>query len=95
MWFLHDGTGWALCSVAHGELAWLFLEPDTELDHCPRILLSCFRARISVGRLSGGEGGADVVVGLLTASVLRCVGTCIEKGDIEWHYCCETIAPMS
>ena len=25
---------------AHGELAWLFLEPDTELDQCPRILLS-------------------------------------------------------
>ena len=48
-------------------------------------------------RLSGEEGGADVVVvvGLLTASVLRCVGTCIEKGDIEWHYCCETVAQMS
>ena len=26
---------------------WLSLEPDTGLDHCPRILLSCFRARIS------------------------------------------------
>ena len=23
----------------------LFLEPHTGLDHCPRILLSCFRAR--------------------------------------------------
>ena len=27
------------------ELAWLFLKPDTGLDHCPRILLMCFRAR--------------------------------------------------
>ena len=36
--------------MAFGELAWLFLEPDTALDQCPRILLSCFRARISGGR---------------------------------------------
>ena len=33
--------------MAVGELAWLFLEPDRGLDHCPRILLSCFRARTS------------------------------------------------
>ena len=26
---------------------WAFLEPDTGLDHCPRILLLCFTARIS------------------------------------------------
>ena len=25
--------------MAHGELAWLFLEPDTGLDNCPKILL--------------------------------------------------------
>ena len=36
-----------LCYLAHGELVWLFLEPDTGLDHCQRILLSCFRARTS------------------------------------------------
>ena len=36
-----------LCCLAHVELAWLILEPDTRLEHCPRILLSCFRARIS------------------------------------------------
>ena len=30
--------------MAHGELAWLFFEPVTGLDHCPIILLSCFRA---------------------------------------------------
>ena len=47
MWFLHDGTGQTLCCLAHGELAWLFLEPDTGLDHCPRILLQRFRARTS------------------------------------------------
>ena len=47
MWFLHDGTGWTLCCLAHGELAWLFLEPDTRLFNCPRILLSCFRVRTS------------------------------------------------
>ena len=35
---------------AHGELAGLFLEPDTGLDHCPRILLSCFRTRTSQGK---------------------------------------------
>ena len=32
MWFLHDGTP---CCLAHGELDWLFIEPDTGLDHCP------------------------------------------------------------
>ena len=48
MWFLHVGTGWTLCCLAHGELPLLFLERDTGLNHCPRILLSCFRARISV-----------------------------------------------
>ena len=38
-----------MCCMAHGELAWLFLELDTGLDHCPRIVLSCFRARTSSG----------------------------------------------
>ena len=33
--------------MAHGKLAWLFLGPDSGLDHCPIILLSCFRARTS------------------------------------------------
>ena len=33
--------------LAHGELAWLILEPDTGLDYCPRIILSCVRARTS------------------------------------------------
>ena len=37
-----------LCCLAHRELACLFHEPDTGLDHCLRILLSCFRARTSV-----------------------------------------------
>ena len=37
-----------LMEICH--LPWLFLEPDTRLDHCPRILLSFFRARISVDR---------------------------------------------
>ena len=29
MWFLRDETGYTQCCLAHGELAWLFLEPDT------------------------------------------------------------------
>ena len=37
-----------MCCLAYGELSWLFLEPDAGLSHCPRILLSCFRARTSV-----------------------------------------------
>ena len=41
-----------LCFVAHGELARLFIEPDAGSDHCPRILLSCFRARTSDRKLS-------------------------------------------
>ena len=57
MWFLHDGTGLTLCCLAHGELAWLLLEPDTVLDHCPRILLSCFRARNSVPGHEETQGG--------------------------------------
>ena len=50
MWFLHDGTGLTMCCLAHVELAWLFLEPDTGLDHFPRIPLSCLRARTSCRR---------------------------------------------
>ena len=30
--------------------------PDTGLDHCPRIQLSCFRARVS-----GGGGGCQEI----------------------------------
>ena len=46
-----------LCCFAHGELAWLFLDPDTWLDDCPKILLSCFRARTSaVSQLSLPRG---------------------------------------
>ena len=40
-----------LCCLAHVELAWLILEPDTRLEHCPRILLSGFRARTSASSL--------------------------------------------
>ena len=32
-----------LGSLAHGELAWLFHEPDTGLDDCLNMLLSCFK----------------------------------------------------
>ena len=39
MWFLHDGTGQTPCCVAHGELAWLFMELDTGLDHIVQGLL--------------------------------------------------------
>ena len=45
--FLHDGTGYALCCLAHGELAWLFHEPHTGLDDCLRMLQTCFRKRMS------------------------------------------------
>ena len=48
-----------LCAVVHGELAWLFLEPDTGLDHCPRILLSRFRARTSVIEYTLAETSSD------------------------------------
>ena len=33
-----------LYCLTHGELDWLFLEPDRGLDRCPRILLLCFRS---------------------------------------------------
>ena len=55
MWFLHEGTGYDLWCLAHGKLAWLFIEPDTGLDHCPRILLSCFRARTSASDRQASE----------------------------------------
>ena len=45
-----------LCCLVHGELAWLFLEPDTGLHHCPRILLLCFRSRTSGPREGRREG---------------------------------------
>ena len=41
-------SGWTLCCLAHKELTWFFPDPDTGLDHCPRILLLCFRTRTSV-----------------------------------------------
>ena len=41
------GTGEALRCLAYGELACLFLEPDSGLDSCQRILLSCFRPKTS------------------------------------------------
>ena len=48
MWFLDFGIFWALCCFAHGELAcWLFHEPHTGLDDCLRMLLPCFRKRMS------------------------------------------------
>ena len=41
-----------LCAVwPVDKLTWLFLEPDTRLDHCLRILLVCFRARTSALRI--------------------------------------------
>ena len=42
-----DGTGWALCHLAHGELVRLFHEPHTGLDDCPRMLQECYRKRMS------------------------------------------------
>ena len=57
-----------MCCLAHGELAWFFLEPDIGLDHCPRILLSCFRARTS------GDMQARVVVMALCAHASHCFG---------------------
>ena len=58
MWFLHVGTGWTLCCLAHGELAWPYHEPHTWLDDCLRMLLPCFRTRISVTHTTrDGEGG--------------------------------------
>ena len=47
MWFLHDGTGWALSCLTHGELAWFFHEPHTGLEDCLNMLLSCLRKRMS------------------------------------------------
>ena len=48
-----------LCVCAHGEVTWLFLEPDTGLDHCPRDPLSCFRARTSVDEAASGSFFAE------------------------------------
>ena len=42
-------------SVLFGEVAWLFLEPDTGLDHYQRILLSGFRSRTSDSQLTISE----------------------------------------
>ena len=61
MRFLHDGAGKALCCLAHGELAWLFHEPHTGLDHCPRILLSCFRSGTS-GEAASCNLSAELVL---------------------------------
>ena len=47
MWFLHDGTGWALCCLAHRELAGFFHEPHTGLEDCLRMLQAGFRKRMS------------------------------------------------
>ena len=36
-----------LCCLAHGELAWLFHEPRTELEDCLNMLLSCAKKMMS------------------------------------------------
>ena len=56
--------------MARGELAKLFLELDTGLDHCLRILLSCFRARTSADdRLTTAADAA--VASVFRASIVR------------------------
>ena len=42
MWFPRDGTGWALCCVAHGELAWHFQNHIQGWMNDLNMLLSCF-----------------------------------------------------
>ena len=41
---------WALCCLAHRELAWLFHEPHAGLDDCLRMLQACFRKMMSAWR---------------------------------------------
>ena len=58
MRFLCDGTGKALCCLAHRELARLFHEPHTGLEDRLNMLLSCFRKRMSAYRVFPGQGEA-------------------------------------
>ena len=47
MWFLHDGTGQALCCLASGELAWHFQNHIQGWMNDLNMLLSCFRTKMS------------------------------------------------
>ena len=58
MWFLHDGTGQGLYSLASGELAWHIQNHIQGWMNDLKMLLSCFRTKMS-GRLQWvGEGGS-------------------------------------
>ena len=55
MWFLHEVTGYALCCLAHRELARLFHEPHTGLEDCLNMVLPCFRKMMpGVKEVRGG-----------------------------------------
>ena len=41
MWFLHDGTGWTLYCLSHGELAWHFQNHIQGWMNDLNMLLSC------------------------------------------------------
>ena len=60
MWFLHDGTGWALCCLAHGELAWHFQNHIQGWLNNLNMLLSCFREKIPVWSAECFDRGAGV-----------------------------------
>ena len=71
-----------------GELAWPVLEPDTGLDHCPRILLSWLRTRTSDDRSdfaaecsdpSVNCNWADVNLAALDSDIISIVGVPFSK----------------
>ena len=66
MCFLHDGTGWALYCLAHGELAWHFQNHIQGWLNDLNILLSCFREKMPAPSLPH----PDSFIGAAAASAL-------------------------
>ena len=50
MWFKEEPSQFSIGQTAQGLTCFIMEKPQTGLDECPRILLSCFRAKNSVCR---------------------------------------------
>ena len=83
MWFLNDGTGSSMCCFAQGELTWLVMEPQTGLEDCLKILLSCFRARTSEQQSPRGDLGV-IAERIADFAAAEAAGKLISSASCAW-----------
>ena len=97
IWFKEEPSQFSLGQTAHSLTYFIMEKPHTGLDECPRILLSCFRARNSVANCSRHAfvlfetaqaaqrvlscKGGNVVLGDHSLNVHRCTKTMVRKRE--------------